>query len=139
MQENWVKIDWYSANYFLFIPSDLFIYFFSISESNYNSFIKFIENLTEFKGWYFGKHFMCSRTKLLNSIWVDISQIEKLSQYADVLKSIQVRLKDNLNQSIPLNTIFIIIFSDKLAYQILLYYKIRFNQTLNKRLNNSNK
>ena len=73
------------------------IYF---SKAKLELFIKFIKNLSESKGWYFNKHYMHLQISLSKWIPVDISFIENLYPYIDILKSIQVMIYDDANEYI---------------------------------------
>ena len=77
----------------IFLPNDLFKV--SISCRNQiaiESFINFIKNLRDSKGWYFNSHYMHSKIKIQDPIVVNIKFIKEIYAYIDVLKSTQVIL-----------------------------------------------
>ena len=95
MTEHWLNLEIESDNSlnYLFLPNDLFgVSIQCEDEESVDELIKFIENLIDFKGWYFNNHYMHSKIKILDSFSVDIKFIKKLDTYIDFLKSIQVIL-----------------------------------------------
>ena len=92
MKENWRYIQIYST-YQNIPPNDLFEMSISLHYQNsIDTFIEFIENLRDSKGWYFNSHYMHSKVKILDPIRVGINYIRKLYTYIDILKSTQVVL-----------------------------------------------
>ena len=81
----------------LFLPIDLFGISISklIGKTVLESFVKFIKNLNESKGWYFNKHYMHSQIVLKNWIPVDYFWIKELYHNLSILKSIQVVVFDD--------------------------------------------
>ena len=114
MTERWLNLEIESDNSFSYfnLPNDLFgVSIQCEDKESVNALIKFIENLIDFKGWYFNNHYMHSKIKILDSFSVDIKFIKKLDTYIDFLKSTQVVLckKDIyrsklLYQSVTLDT-----------------------------------
>ena len=95
MKENWRYIETYSTKQetLKFLPNDLFEIFIELQDIEmFNTFIEFIENLRDSKGWYFNSHWMHSKAKIRDPIVVDIDYIKTLYAYIHVLKSIQVVL-----------------------------------------------
>ena len=95
MKENWAYIDTSLTDQLtsLFLPNDLFRISIDCKyQERMDTFIKFILNLRNSKGWYFNSHYMHSKVKILDPIIVDIHYIKKLYAYVDVLKSTQVIL-----------------------------------------------
>ena len=95
MGENWRLIKSNSVDQLdhLFLPSDLFeVSIWWIDQKSICTFIKFILNLRDSKGWYFNSHYMHSKIKIQGPIKVDIRIIKRLYTYVDVLKSTQVIL-----------------------------------------------
>ena len=95
MKENWRYIETYSTKQetLKFPPNDLFEIFIELQDIEmFNTFIEFIENLRDSKGWYFNSHWMHSKAKIRDPIVVGIDFIKTLYPYVDVLKSTQVVL-----------------------------------------------
>ena len=103
MKENWGCIKAYSTKQKIhkFLPSDLFeVSVECRNQEKIGIFIKFILNLRDSEGWYFNSHYMHSKIKIRDPIWVDIVDIKKLSAYVDEMKSIHVILcKENTHSS----------------------------------------
>ena len=92
MKENWRYIQM-NSTYQNIPPNDLFEMSISLSDHKViNTFIEFIENLRDSKGWYFNSHWMHSKAKIWDPIGIEIADIKKLYPYVGVLKSIQVVL-----------------------------------------------
>ena len=92
MIENWRYIETYSTKQNI-PPNDLFEIFIDLHyQKSINTFIEFIENLRDSKGWYFNSHWMHSKVKIRDPIRVDIDYIKTLYAYIHVLKSTQVVL-----------------------------------------------
>ena len=95
MKEHWRYIEVYSTEQItsLFMPNDLFqVYVKCRYQEIFDAFIELIENLRNFKGWYFNEHYMNSKIKIRDPILANVEGIKTLYAYADVLKSIQVVL-----------------------------------------------
>ena len=103
-----------------------------------DSFIKFIKNLRDSKGWYFNSHYMHSKIKIRDPIVVNINDIDTLYAYVDLLKSTQVILckKDTHNskvqyESSTLNTNcnhILLVFKNRYLHafsQLILLFKNR--------------
>ena len=72
------------------VPSDLFGLPINLKEYNQvMTFIEFIKNIKEKKGWYFNKHYMHQKI-FTYGITVDRTLIQYLHPYLDDLKSIEV-------------------------------------------------
>ena len=103
MGEYWRYLLVYSTNQKSrkFLPNDLFEVNIDCSnEENSQILIKFIGNLKDLKGWYFGEHYMHSKIKIRDPIKVYIKFIKELYAYIDILKSIKVILcKKNIYSS----------------------------------------
>ena len=84
---------WSNKLNILFLPNDLFeVSILCLFQSRICTFIKFIENLRDSKGWYFNTHWMHSKVKIRDPIRVDINDIKTLYAYVDLFKSTQVIL-----------------------------------------------
>ena len=103
MKEYWRYLLVYSTNQksHKFLPNDLFeINIGCSNKENSQILIKFIGNLKDLKGWYFGEHYMHSTIKIRDPIKVYIDYIKELYAYIDILKSIKVILcKKNIYSS----------------------------------------
>ena len=107
MSKFWMCISIDSSNIqkSLLLPCDLFVFSIDwLSVEDMFTFIQFIEDLANIKGWFFNGHYMHSQLKLSSLIKIDISLIEKLRPHVDLLKSTQVTLLDNSNQQTTLDT-----------------------------------
>ena len=103
MKGNWAHIGANSTDKltYLFLPNNLFEVSIDFRyQGSISTFIKFIRNLRDSKGWYFNNYYMHSKIKIRDLIRVDIDDINKLYAYVDVLKSTQVILcKEDINAS----------------------------------------
>ena len=96
MKEYWLVFKVYQSKKLnsLFLPNDLFEFHILsiINKEKFDSFIKFVENLRDSKGWYFNSHYMHSKIKIRDPIVVSIKCIDTLYAYVDTLKSTKVIL-----------------------------------------------
>ena len=103
MSKNWINIVATLDINCLILPFDLFIMdAIEIQEYNFDKFVQIILNLYDFKGCYFNDNFMHSQIKTDDYVKAYLSSFEELNQYVDILKSIQVRLRENLYKPISL-------------------------------------
>ena len=80
--DNWNRI---------FFPNDLFeVSIYWRDQEMIDTFIEFIKNLRDSKGWYFNSHCTHSKVKIRDPISVNINYFKELYAYIDVLKSTQV-------------------------------------------------
>ena len=102
MRENWRYLErclaYFKAH--IFFPNDLFKTLIDLRDKkSISTFIEFIENLRDSKGWYFNSHYMHSKIKIRDPIFINIDDIRTLYIHVDVLKSTQVILCKKNTQS----------------------------------------
>ena len=103
----------------MFLPNDLFeVYIWNINKQSIHTFIQFLVNLKERKGWYFNKHFMHSQVKVRNTINIRISFLEQLHHYVETMKCIQVHSKTARDKSLKTYTDLLLLI------QSLIFFKI---------------